>query len=323
MEMVYKQRLSSGEEVEGSDADAEWRAVTSLITPNTLERIFANQLWGCSSLAGAQDWEAGVASDAPPPLEEEGDSDETLYYASIDLKQTWPTGAIGRERTDNARDRSWRLGDVTSKLGSGEVGRKELIAEWEVSFVHAVLLGNYASGEHWRVILELVVTSFNAACDTATWGGFYKTFLRSFRGMLAILHGGLTGDNCIIEVDENMQTRLRKFGAGLREAVDEDEGNAGLKEVWKEWQQFKLWCEGEMEWVLEKEGMVRRGKFMNEEGDLVDVVEEGVEEEEEKGEWAPVVVEMEVEREGAGKREEEEEGLGDEVWDDEEGDPRY
>lgn len=45
------------------------------------------------------------------------------------------------------------------------------------------------------------------------------------------MHGGLTGDNCIIEVDETMQGRLKKLGAALREAVEEDGDDAELQEV--------------------------------------------------------------------------------------------
>ncbi|TGZ85196.1 hypothetical protein EX30DRAFT_361079 [Ascodesmis nigricans] len=318
---AYRQRsrvtggVLGGEEKEGkepegavSTADAEWRALIPHITPKTLDRVFGVAGWCCSSLSGSravEDLEAELSktSDSIPPLKSEEekmeeDEEEELLFTPIDLKRTWSPDAVGRERTDAARDRSYRLRTVVAACG----GAHELLGELEISFVISVLVGSYVAAIQWRRIVEVVLTSKRIATRSTGESippseGWEQDFLVEFFGVLRehleTLRAGYVGDGSFLsfsDMAEVLEQQLRRFNRSLREL--EEEGVPVLEKVKREWAVMKKWAEKEMDWVLESRDVLRRGMVMTEEGDMVEVEDEGVDEEEERGEWAPVIVEM-------------------------------
>jgi A1 cistron-splicing factor AAR2 len=117
----------------------------------------------------------------------------------------------------------------------------------------------------------------------------FVEFLAELRCMLEVLQAG-EGPGFIGEDQLNeVLGLLRRFGKMLREEEEEDPSK-GAK-VMREFERLKDWAGKRMDWVLDTREMLRRGMVMTEEGDMVEVEAEGLEEEEETGEYAPVIVE--------------------------------
>ncbi len=104
----------------------DWRVLTDCISAQLLSRVTGGdwnnwRLSSASSAARDVDEIPGLPSDIAAAGDDgsEGGSGGKggghggeLRFLPVDLKRTWRSGAIGRERTEAAQDRSWALGDL-------------------------------------------------------------------------------------------------------------------------------------------------------------------------------------------------------------------
>ncbi|KAK9246790.1 A1 cistron-splicing factor [Lipomyces tetrasporus] len=102
------------------------------------------------------------------------DDTDSFRFLNFDLKRqrTWREGATGRELTTAALDRSWFLGDLVSKERNGDYNA--VLAELQLSFILLVLLANYSAAEQWKRIVELLCSSKSAVSSRPE---FYRKFL--------------------------------------------------------------------------------------------------------------------------------------------------
>lgn len=243
-----------------------------------------------------------------------GGEERELGCLGIDLKRTWREGAVGRERTEGARDRSWALEDAVKRNGrcavdGGKKGGKwqemeeegegewgsVLLGEMELSFLTTLTLSNYSCLCEWKRILELVLTSRSLISARPH---FFKSFLEvlllqlhhcdDVEGGLFDIYAGGEG-NFLLEL-------LKTFKRGLDE-VAPDKGREGCKagrkieEVNEAMEEVEKWVKKEWGWELGDEWL-RRGMVELEDGERVEVETADMEGEDERGEYAPVVVEL-------------------------------
>jgi len=237
-----------------------------------------------------------------------------LGVLAIGLKRTWRDGAVGRERTEGARDRSWALEDVVNRNsryavdwdkrdGKGKTEEKAGDEEWgrvvlgamELCFLMILTLSNYSCLCEWKRILELVLTSRSLIIQRPN---FFKSFLELLilqlrhcndveEGLFDVHAGG--DGNFLLEL-------LKTFKRGLEEIVPErgrvggatEERSEGVKEAMEE---VEEWVEKEWGWEL-GDNWLRRGMVELEDGERVEVETADMEGEDERGEYAPVVVEL-------------------------------
>lgn len=127
--MPYRQSASQEPESESG----VWQELTAHITPALLRRL----------LSEPHDWTMTTSSCAPQDRDDipglslgnargvNGIGKEPeLRTLGIDLKRTWRAGAVGRERTEGAVDRSWALEDLVARMAEEE-GNVELKSEGE------------------------------------------------------------------------------------------------------------------------------------------------------------------------------------------------
>ncbi|KAG6997548.1 40S ribosomal protein S16 [Physcia stellaris] len=257
----------------------KWDPASSSLIPCTTEEhkkatgslreIWRERLTPYRQSAGTDtNWRITSASCSPQDADhipglsasETGLEERELQFLGIDLKRTWREGAVGRERTEAVLDRSWALGEVEERFNSEKEGGGDVVVgEMEVCFLMVLTVANYSCLEEWKRILGLVLTCRRAVRAREGW---FAAFLRLLRMQLergGDVEGGLFDMN--------------------------DEGGAYLKALLKG---FKIIL-GQVFGEGEGEG---KGMLELEDGEQIEMEVEDMEGEDERGEYAPVIVEL-------------------------------
>lgn len=292
-----------------SSGSETWATLTRHITARTLDRILSPSLnkgqgWTISSISCApSDTETipGLLSqESTQALQDAGSS--TLNFVLINLKQTWPDDAVGRDRTDKARDRSWYLSHLITLLSqssisvttrnksneevtlSKQIGAQEILAELQFCYLMVLTLANYSCLEQWKRLLSVVLKCTSALSEAE---GFFVEVLKVLRVQLERVEDV---DGGLFDLGDEMgsawlRALLRIFRVNVNEVIDEkvDGLNGELAGLEK-------WLREQYGW--EDEGnLLRRGMVDLEDGERVEVQMDGFDEDEETGEYAPVIVE--------------------------------
>ncbi|KAI4096715.1 MAG: hypothetical protein LQ344_000855 [Seirophora lacunosa] len=296
---VYEKHLTPYRQSANTDGKPQsedtWEHLTAHVTPALLTRFTQNPEWAISSASsGLQD------RDEIPGLsaKEVGDvigEEQELGMLGVELKKTWREGAVGRERTEQARDRSWVVGDVVARhtggsaAGAGDEGPWEsvILGQMEVCFLMVLTLANYSCLEEWKRVLAVVLT-----CEKAVWEKprFFAGFLRLLRRQLERgddVEGGLfdmsdDGGAFLKELLKRFNRTLRQRRANP-ESIDDD--------TTEEFQEVAKWVKEQYGWELGDE-FVRRGMLELEDGEMVEMETGEMAGEDESGEYAPVIVEL-------------------------------
>lgn len=304
------QRPLAAEDEEGENADrraesTDWPSLTSHISPSLLTRILSSE-WVVSSISSAPN-----DTETIPGLSHLGDQASAtnvlhqlpLNLLPIDLKQTWADGDIGRTRTDRARDRSWYLGQLISRAGDGQTdtngGARAVLGELQFCFLMVLTLANYSCLEQWKRLLSVFLT-----CRTAALGEAQAYFVEMLKTLHLQMRHVEDVEGGLFELrDEMASSWLRALWGRFRALVVDDDddgdgdgtaGGAGARAgeaLKREVNALQAFFEKRYGWQSERD-ILRRGMLELEDGEQVEVSMEGVDEDEETGEYAPVVVEM-------------------------------
>ncbi|KAL1992209.1 hypothetical protein VTN49DRAFT_4241 [Thermomyces lanuginosus] len=283
--------------VEGSISRAEWTGLTEHITPQLLTRVLGDPqidyngrpTWSITSGSTASRDADNIpnisSSSSTGPYQE-----TELRFLPIDLKRTWREGAVGRERTEAAQDRSWALGDLISRYSSPDdpgQGEKQILGELQLCFAMVLTLMNYSCLEQWKRLLSLILTCRKAIVEREAFFVDVLRLLRLQLGHCDDVEGG------VFEMDaEDASKLLRKLLMDFRRSVDEITGDNAQSAVRREMDTLEKYVQKRFDWELRKEAILRRGMVQLEDGEQVELTMEGADEDEETGEYAPVVVEM-------------------------------
>ena len=360
---IWNERLTpyrfsaGGEEAKGKE---DWTMLTDCITRQLLDRIMGGgDRSGMNGDEVTTGWRLTSVSSAPQDLDEIPGLDtvtahremtchgRSLNFLPIDLKRTWRAGAIGRERTQAAQDRSWALGEVLrhghpvkshpshqslderppqgkktktkpdgndDDDGIDEIDQdeRELLGEMQFSFLMILTLANYSCMEQWKRILRLILT-----CRAAVRGrpGLFARVLRLLKVQLRHcddVEGGL------FELHDDNEGRtsllpylLKTFRRGLDDTFGSSDGHDQGKDdapsssmsrsaserepaeklVRLAYADLESFVKGEFGWEL-GDSYVRRGLLQLEDGEEVELEMDDLQDEDERGEYAPVVVDI-------------------------------
>ncbi|KAJ5081730.1 hypothetical protein NUU61_009994 [Penicillium alfredii] len=306
----------SGQTVQKQDEDEDgeteesgrrdWQGLTDRISPSLLSRIVGSPeldvdgrpRWAVTTASTASrdaDNIPGLdpSTEGPDGVSETGGEQERAFgFLPIDLKRTWREGAVGRERTEAAQDRSWALGDLINRCSAeamedGQTGETQLLGELQFTFLMVLTMMNYSCLQQWKRLLELILTSKQAITDRE---GFMSDVLRLLSLQLQRcddVEGG------IFEIDgDEGGDFFRKLLMKLRASIDEILGNDVQSAVKSELEKLDAWVKEEYDWELHREAIVRRGMVQLEDGEEVELEMDGHDEDEETGEYAPLVVDL-------------------------------
>lgn len=277
----------------------DWSGLTDRISPTLLSRVIGDPeidvdgrpRWVLSSASTANrdaDHIPGVDSPAEalhgPEMSEEPERE--FGFIPVDLKRTWREGAVGRERTEAAKDRSWALGDLIDRYAGETSGGNQLLGELQFTFLMVLTMMNYSCLQQWKRLLELILTSRSAILDREA---FMSEVLRTLSLQLQRcddVDGGL------FEIDgDEGGAFLRNLLMKLRQAVDDLVVDTG-SEVKLELDKLEEWVKAEYDWELRRGAVVRRGMLQLEDGEQVEMDWDGNDEDDETGEYAPMIVDM-------------------------------
>ena len=215
-------------------------------------------------------------------LEGSDDVEPELQFLGIDLKQTWREGAVGRERTNAARDRSWLLGEIVRKadglvdeddVASGEWGRG-CLGEMQACFLAAILLGNYACVQEWKRVVEVILTARNILTQQ---GAFFVTFIEELELQLRVASEQAEEEGGFFDCSDGETgdgAWLRKLLVGFQEGLDEVcEGGNGGAEVRERLGRFEEWVQETKGWgFFGDERKVLKGRVVvGEDGERVQI----------------------------------------------------
>lgn len=269
------------------EENGDWARLTEHITPALLARLTSSptDFRFTSASCGAQDLDhiPGLGASESQLGEQE------LQFLGIDLKRTWREGAVGRERTEAVLDRSWALGEVEERF-KGEVEEGEgdvVLGEMEVCFLMVLTVANYSCLEEWKRILGLVLTCRRAVRAREGWFARFLGILRRQLERGGDVEGGLFDLSDADEGGAYLKGLLKGFKLILGQVFGEREG----EDVKGELEDLEAFLRGEYGWEL-SDSFVRRGMLELEDGEQVEMEVKDMEGEDERGEYAPVVVEL-------------------------------
>lgn len=284
----------------------QWRELTSYITDALLDRVLGtgtgtdengngngnrnddrHRDWRISSVSSAsQDQEKIPGLTA---LEAVIEGEKELRFLQVNLKRTWREGALGRELTDAVRDRSWYLGHLiecaAGSDGERNMGAAQLLGELQLCFLMVLTLANWSCLEQWKRILGVLLSCRQAVREVEEY----------FVAVIKLL--GLQLKHCqdveggLFDFKEEGANWLKGLLVQFRGNVEDVFGLEDGKDLKAELKKVEDDLRDEYGWEGGK-NIVRRGMLELEDGERVDMDMNGADEEDETGEYAPVVVDL-------------------------------
>jgi len=280
----YRQSASKDAKPEAGD----WLTLTQHITPRLLSHLMQNDDWRITSASSAKQ----DRDDIPGLTAEEVGEERELGVMGIDLKKTWREGATGRERTEGALDRSWALSDVIGRWQKqypeeekGWTCGDVVLGQMEACFLMVLTVANYSCLEEWKRVVGLVLTCKRALRERKEWFGSLLVLLRKQLERCEDVEGGLfdMGD----DGGGQLKRWLKGFKMMLDQVFEDDEAN----ETKEEMNALEDFLKAEYGWELGDE-YVRRGLLDLEDGEQIYMEMEEMDGQDERGEYAPVVVDI-------------------------------
>jgi A1 cistron-splicing factor AAR2 len=292
----YTQPSSGG--ANGSVKDAcqlvkEWRELTGYITGGLLDRLLGPRpdqvkgYWSVSSVSSAPQDVENIPGLTASEAAVEGEKE--LNFLPVDLKRTWREGAVGRERTDAARDRSWYLGQLVEQAAASgrdrKVGAAQLLGELQLCFLMVLTLANWSCLEQWKRILSVLLSCRQSLGEVEEYFVVVVKVLAVQLRHCEDVEGGL------FDFREDGAGWLRGLLAQLGANVEDVFGAVGGEDLKAELSKIDDYLRGQYGWESGKD-ILKRGLLELEDGERVDMDMNGADEEDETGEYAPVVVDL-------------------------------
>ena len=287
----WKEHLSPYRQSAAQDqalATGDWDGLTQHITAPLISHLTQNDEWRITSASCAvQD-----RDEIPGLSEEDVGEEKELGVLGINLRKTWREGATGRERTEGALDSSWALNDVVerqrkrlldSHKGS-DVG-DVVLGQMEACFLMILTVANYSCLEEWKRCVGLALTCKRAVRQQATWFVSFLAILKKQLQRCDDVEGGL------FDMSDEGCGQLKKWLKGFKMTLGQVFGEGEGTEIKEQFEALNSFLKAEYGWELGDE-FLRKGLLELEDGEQIYAETHEMEGEDERGEYAPVIVEM-------------------------------
>ncbi|KAI9740708.1 MAG: hypothetical protein M1818_004673 [Claussenomyces sp. TS43310] len=306
--LPYAISSAPGQQLSGKDAIIKknqlWQRLTFAIKGAMLTRI-TNCNWNEWQVTSADDskpmpygaTDSGgdadmkMAQDNHNHLEYLNSKDRVLSFVFPQNTLTFSNQVIGRQRTEQALDTSVHIiSIIANNCTYGD--QDELIGELQFCYITGMLLGNVACMEQWSHMTKVIFKAFALALDEPI---LFRKLIETIHAQLIYNEEGIEGS--IFDHDPGLEDDLKKiltvFKSRLTEQLlekrssltDEQSAVGDAFEALESW----LWKWG---WDLRGD-YLRSGKLQLEDGEIVDAELDDFADEDERGEFAPVIVDLE------------------------------
>lgn len=300
----YRQSSSSAEG-NLSEELSDWPALISEIRAPLLSRITGGDgdHWYLTSASSARrDLEDIPGLNETDKKDLQSDCSE-LNFLNIDFKRTWREGATGRERTDAAQDRSWALENIVkSECTNGDLMEVsfgvrtntylylsvalQIIGELQFTFLMILTLNNFSCLEQWRRLLELLLT-----CKTAV-PTQPDLFIRALSTLRLQLQHCKDAEGGLIDLADESGSLLKSLLARFRKGLESlPAGSENVGDVMDELDDLYEYLRGEHGWTFGGD-FLRSGVLELEDGEQVQMDSTAFDEDDETGEFAPLIVDL-------------------------------
>ncbi|KAI0550266.1 A1 cistron-splicing factor [Xylaria curta] len=290
-ESSHKLALPQGDELPSDLLGDQniWYQLTFAIQPNLLNRITGQtqDIWLVSTTDGVT---GDNASAKETQLYATGTS-RLRFTFSMDARLINPD-ATGAERTRQALDPT---GWVIQKLEdpNGDDRPEDLTGDLQFAFLAGMHLGNFSCIEQWFYLTtELIFRSYSLTVDRPQQA---RSLIQTFHAQLLYNDRYLQGDilDLMPEHTRKLQLALTTYKTRLDEKLRElgDLSTPDQLAVSIAFSSLESWLL-RLGWDLRGD-YVRLGNVMLEDGEMVEAELSDFEDEDERGEFAPTIVEME------------------------------
>ena len=302
----YRQSSSASrasEQVGGADTEEEdnhWEQLIDCIDSDLLDRITSqkhrkrkrgqgHQYFSLSSISSSEQdvdelsgIEVKARSDENQLPGDVPDSHE-LNFFKIDLKRTWRPGAIGRERTDAAQDRTWSLNNIIhSQCPANDLA---IVGEIQFTFIMVLTLNNWSCFEQWRRLVSLCLTCTNAIRERA------RLFIKLFRTLRLQIERCGNEDGGMFDLQGDTGTLLHDLLLKFRKNVESLEGTVEKQDVIDEVDEVEQLLSSSHGFDFHT-NILRRGMVNLEDGERVELDMNDADEAAEEGDYAPQIVSL-------------------------------
>lgn len=266
-----------------------WLRLVSSVTGSLLNRITGNKGWNNWQVCSVHDHLHKTPSGSNPEITMDY-RDEVLRFTIPQYKRTFSDESLGRARTEQAMDSTSHILKIISKNCSHE-NADEIVGEIQFCFITGMLLGNVACMEQWTHVVKMVFGAYDLVLQMPD---FFRKFIEAVHAQFIYDDEGLEGSILDYEpsLSDDLKLILTKFKARLNEMLLE----LGAKITCEQSAVGKAF--GELETLLWKwdwdlrANYVRSGKYQLEDGQWIDAELKDFQAEDERGEFAPVMVEL-------------------------------
>ena len=286
----------------GRDSDIEsvgtvqqWADLTVYVTQAVLDRVLARPSSSNPTIRASPHCISSISSatvdlEHIPGLsssESQLDREAPLGLLSINLKRTWREGSIGRERTESVLDTSWYLSHLMDSLSADsdrKAGAAQILGELQFCFVTVLTLANWSCLQQWKRLLGLFLGCRKAVSEIEQYFVEVLRVLRLQMECCEAVEGGL------FEFKEEgsagwLRALLGAFKEGVKEVHD------GKGPLWEEIGKLEDFMRERYGWEISG-SILKRGLLELEDGERVEMDMNEADEEDETGDYAPVVVDL-------------------------------
>lgn len=277
---------------ERASSSGLWSLLTSCVSAPMLNRIMGHKSnsWKVTS---NDDYRSQASRDAPqerPDLQHFNARDKVLSFLFSQTATTYSKDVSGRQRTEQALDTTTYIKDIIESRCSDNNG-DEVVGELQFTFLTGMLLGNIACMEQWGWTVKLLFRAFSL---TVTQPELLRKVIDTFKTQM--MYNESAFESSILDADPSLEKELRliliTFKTRLHEylSMRADSATSEQKSVSKAFQDLENYLQG-IGWDL-RGNYVRSGQIQLEDGEFVEAELGDFEAEDERGEYAPVVVEI-------------------------------
>ncbi|KAL2068118.1 hypothetical protein VTL71DRAFT_16216 [Oculimacula yallundae] len=275
---------------DGINDPAIWTRLTSSMKAALLNRVTGRKEWNHWQVSSSYDHKN--SSGMSGASSRDFGKDDVLDFVFPKDGRTFSTNSVGRDRTEQAMDTSAHIVAIITSSCTHE-DSDEIIGELQFCFLTGMMLGNIACMEHWAHIVKIMFRAYRLVMDLPA---LFRKFIQAVHAQF--VYDGVGFEGSILDADSGLEHELKHLLTVFKSRLDEQLLQAKTRltpeqksvgDAFAEFESFLWkWRGG---WDL-RGNYVRSGQIQLEDGEFVDAELQDFEAEDERGEFAPAVVQL-------------------------------